>query len=229
MLTADGLYRLMTWLSPSFPVGAYSYSHGIEAAVERKLVHDRASLEVWITGILTFGAGATDALLFRAAHAALSEKEIAHAIELGDAWRGSAELAHESTAQGEAFLTAAYKAWPLPVIWQVRFVADAIKRPVGYAVAVGAATRGLPLETALSAYLQAVGANLVSAGVRLIPLGQTDGQIAVAALAAVVARAVATACDGSVDDLTRRLGSAAVEVDMTSMQHETQYTRLFRT
>jgi urease accessory protein len=229
MLTADGLYRLMAWLSPAFPVGAYSYSHGIEAAVERALVHDRASLEAWITGILTFGAGATDALLFRAAHAALNDKEIAHVIELGDAWRGTAELAHESAAQGEAFLAAAYKSWPLPAIWQVRFVADAIQRPVGYAVAVGAATRGLPLELALGAYLQAMAANLVSAGVRLIPLGQTDGQITVATLAPTVARAVATACEGSLDDLTRRLGSATAEVDMTSMQHETQYTRLFRT
>lgn len=229
MLTADGLYRLMAWLSPTFPVGAYSYSHGIETAVERGEVTDRESLEIWIAGILGFGAGATDALLFRVAHAALKDQEIAHAIELGDAWRGTGELAHESAAQGEAFLTAAYKAWPQPAIWQVRFVADAIKRPVAYAVAVGAATRSLPLELALAAYLQAMAANLVSAGVRLIPLGQSDGQIAIASLEEAVARAVATACEGPLDDVTRRLGSAAAQVDMTSMQHETQYTRLFRT
>jgi urease accessory protein len=229
ILTADGLYQLMAWLSPAFPVGGYSYSHGIETAVERGVVNDRETLETWIGGILSFGAGATDALLFRAAHAALSDKEIAHAIELADAWRGSAELAHESAAQGDAFLAAAYKSWPLPVIWQVRFVADAIQRPVAYAVAVGAATRALPLELALGAYLQAMAANLVSAGVRLVPLGQTDGQITIAALASVVARTVATACEGSLDDLTRRLGGAAAQVDLTSMQHETQYTRLFRT
>ena len=229
MLTGDGLYRLMTWLSPGFPVGAFSYSHGIETAIERGLVADRATLETWITGIIEFGAGASDALLFRAAHAALDDKALAAVIELGHAWRSTAELAHESTAQGDAFLAAAHAAWPLPAIRQCRFVADAIARPVAYAVAVGAATRGLPLEIALGAFLQATSANLVSAGVRLIPLGQTQGQIAIAHLGPVVARAVSAALDGSLDDLPRRLGGAAMLVDLTSMQHETQYTRLFRT
>jgi urease accessory protein len=228
-LTADGLYRLMTWLSPAFPVGAFSYSHGLEAAIERGLVKDRATLQTWIAGILEFGVGASDALLFRAAHAAIADRALAQVIELGDAWRGSAELAHESAAQGEAFLTAAYAAWPLPAIRQCRFVADAIGRPVAYAVAVGAATRGLPLEIALGAFLQAMAANLVSAGIRLVPVGQTDGQITIARLAPVVTRAVAAACAGSLDDLPRRLGGAATQVELMSMQHETQYTRLFRT
>jgi urease accessory protein len=228
-LTGDGLYRLMSWLSPGFPVGAFSYSHGIETAVERGLVTDRATLEDWIAFILEFGAGASDALLFRAAHAAVDDQTLGAVIELGDAWRGTAELAHESAAQGEAFLTAALAAWPLPAIRQCRSVAGAISRPVTYAVAVGAATRGLPLASALGAFLQAIAANLVSAGVRLIPLGQTQGQIAIAHLGLVVARAAARALDGAIDDLPRRLGGSAVLVDLTSMQHETQYTRLFRT
>jgi urease accessory protein len=228
-LTGDGLYRLMSWLSPGFPVGAFSYSHGIETAVERGLVRDRASLETWIAGILELGAGASDALLFRAAHDAIDDAALADVIELGDAWRSTAELAHESAAQGDAFLAAAHAAWPLPAIRQCRSVADAIGRPVAYAVAVGAATSGLPLESALGAFLQAVAANLVSAGVRLIPLGQTQGQIAIAHLGPVVARAVARALDGPIDALPRRLGGAAALVDLTSMQHEVQYTRLFRT
>lgn len=229
MLSGDGLYRLMSWLSPGFPVGAFSYSHGIETAVERGLVKDRATLEDWIAGIIELGAGASDALLFRAAHEAIDDRTLAGVIELGDAWRSTAELAHESAGQGDAFLLAAHAAWPLATIRQCRLVADAIARPVAYAVAVGAATRGLPVEIALGAFLQAIAANLVSAGVRLIPLGQTQGQIAIATLAPVVARAVARALDGSLDDLPRRLGGAAVRVDLTSMQHETQYTRLFRT
>jgi urease accessory protein len=228
-LTNDGLYRLMAWLSPAFPVGAFSYSHGLEAAIERGLVRDRATLETWIAGILAFGAGASDALLFRAAHAATDDAALATVIELGDAWRPSAELAHESAAQGEAFLAAASAAWLLPAIRRCRVVADAIERPVAYAVAVGAATRDLPLETALAAFLQAFAANLVSAGMRLIPLGQTDGQIAIAHLAPAVARAAASACDGALDDLPRRLGGSAALVEILSMQHETQYTRLFRT
>jgi len=228
-LTNDGLYRLMAWLSPAFPVGAFSYSHGLEAAIERGLVRDRPTLETWIAGILEFGAGASDALLFRAAHAATDDAALAAVIELGDAWRPSAELAHESTAQGEAFLTAAAAAWQLPALRQCRSVADALERPVCYAVAVGAATRGLPLETALAAFLQAFAANLISAGVRLIPLGQTDGQIAIAHLAPAVAHAASVACAGTLDDLPRRLGGSAALVEILSMQHETQYTRLFRT
>jgi urease accessory protein len=229
MLTGDGLYRLMTWLSPAFPVGAFSYSHGLETAIERGLVRDRETLQTWIAGILEIGAAASDALLFRAAHAAVADRELAGVIELGHVWRSTAELAHESTAQGDAFLAAAHAAWPLPVIRQCRHVADAIGRPVAYAVAVGAATRCLPVDIALGAFLQATVANLVSAGVRLVPLGQTDGQITIASLAPVVSRAVATALDGSLDDLPRRLGGAAALVDLTSMLHETQYTRLFRT
>ena len=228
-LTGAALYRLMTWLSPSFPVGAFSYSHGIETAVEQGSVTDRLTLETWIEGILELGAGASDALLFRAAHAAIDDKTLAGVIELGHVWRSTAELSHESTAQGDAFLIAAHAAWPLPVIRQCRFVADAIGRPVAYAVAVGAATRGLPVDIALGAFLQATAANLVSAGVRLIPLGQTDGQRAIAHLAPAVERATTRTLEGSLDDLPQRLGGAAALVDLTSMLHETQYTRLFRT
>ena len=228
-ISGDGLYRLMSWLSPSFPVGAFSYSHGLETAIERGLVTDRDSLQGWIAAILEFGAGASDALLFRAAHDAVDDAATASVIELAAAWRGTAELAHESAAQGDAFLSTAGAAWKLPAIRQCREIADAGGHAVAYAVAVGVATRGLPLEIALGAFLHATAANLVSAGVRLIPLGQTDGQIAIARLAPAVAHAVTAACAGSIDDLPRRLGSAAVQVELTSMQHETQYTRLFRT
>jgi urease accessory protein len=228
-LGADGLYRLMAWLSPAFPVGAFSYSHGLEAAIARGLIVDRDSLEDWIAAILEFGSGASDALLFRAAHAARDDGVLGAVIALGAAWRGTAELAHESAAQGAAFLTAAAASWPSPAIAQCRRVADAAGYPVAYAVAVGAASRDLPLDSALGAFLQATAANLVSAGMRLIPLGQTAGQIAIARLAVAVAHAVDAACTGALDDLPRRLGSAAVQVEIQSMQHETQYTRLFRT
>ena len=79
------LYRVLAWFSPAFPVGAFSYSHGLEAAIERGLVKDRASLQTWIAGILEFGAGCSDALLFLAAHAAVTDKALAVVIELGDA------------------------------------------------------------------------------------------------------------------------------------------------
>ena len=114
-------------------------------------------------------------------------------------------------------------AWPCAAL--DRFIASwdgAIAYPV--AVAVTAAGHAVPLSPALHAFLHAAAANLISAGVRLIPLGQTDGQRVLAALepaiAATAARAMATALDD--------IGGAAFRADLAAMRHETQYTRLFR-
>src|SRR5437868_9953226 len=81
-LTDSGLYRLLAWLSPSFPVGAFSYSHGIEAAVEAGRVHDRASLEVWVGAILRNGAGGIDADLLRDAWRVIRRNPLPLAGEL---------------------------------------------------------------------------------------------------------------------------------------------------
>ncbi|WP_448206243.1 urease accessory protein UreF [Azospirillum sp. sgz302134] len=210
-------------------MGGFSYSHGIEAAVEQGLVRDRATLTIWLDGILRHGAGRTDGMLFAAAHRAVlagDEASFAWAVERADAMRASSETALESRAQGQAFLLAVRAAWPLDGLerWD-RVVADT-GRPVAYAVAVAlaAALIGVPEGPALAAYLHAFAANLVSAGVRLVPLGQTDGQKALAALDSVVHHAAEAALAAPLDDL----GSRAMAVDWTSMIHETQYTRLFR-
>jgi urease accessory protein len=143
----------------------------------------------------------------------------------GLAFRTTAELALESTAQGEAFLATCRAAWPDPRLdhWAARLD----RGRVCYAAAVGAATGcvGIPLGSALTAFLQATAANLVSTGLRLGIVGQTNGQRILAALEALVGAAVARA-------LTRgqsAFGGATVAVDLASMAHETQYTRLFRT
>ena len=91
-------------------------------------------------------------------------------------------------------------------------------------MAVAAAGHGIALEAALAAFLQAVAANWVSAGVRLIPLGQTDGQRVLAALEADVAATAQRALSTPLDDI----GSAAFRADLAGARHETQYTRLFR-
>ena len=228
-VSATHLTKLLAWLSPSFPVGGFSYSHGIEAAVEQGLVRDRDTLARWMDGILRHGAGRTDGMLFTAAHRAVlagDEAGFAWAVERADAMRASSETALESRAQGQAFLIAVRAAWPLEGMerWD-RVIADS-GRPVAYAVAVAlaAALIGVPEGPALSAYLHAFAANLVSAGVRLVPLGQTDAQKALAALDSVMHSAAEAALAAPLDDL----GSRAMAVDWTSMIHETQYTRLFR-
>jgi urease accessory protein len=225
-LIADGaLYRLLTWLSPSYPLGAFSYSHGLEYAVERGLVSDRASLGGWVATVLRRGAGCSDGALLAAAWRAADGPEAAldDIVALAAAWRGSQEMALESSAQGAAFLATTRAAWPHPRL-------DALAKRCGTSVAlpvavgVACAAHGVPLAPALAAYLHSVAANLVSAGVRLIPLGQTDGQRIIADLEPAIEAAAHAASTTPLDEV----GTAAPLVDWCSMRHETQYTRLFR-
>ncbi len=227
-ITAEAaLYRLLTWLSPGFPVGAYSYSHGLEAAIEAGLVGDAASLATWIEGIVGFGAASSDAIFLAATWRAVTAGDragFAAVAELAAALRGSAELALESGAQGAAFAGVVANTWDMPMrAWLDELPRD---QAVAYPVAVGlaAALAGFPLTASLTGYLQAFAANLVSAGVRLVPLGQSDGQRVLARVEPAVARAAAAALSRGLDDI----GTAAPVVDRLSMRHETQYTRLFR-
>ncbi|MEQ9347706.1 MAG: urease accessory protein UreF [Thalassospira sp.] len=229
ILNPAGLMRLMTWLSPSFPVGAYSYSHGVEYAVEDGRVGSAETLINWVEGVLEFGAGRIDAVLFCAAwRAALSGDEDA-LFNIGieaDCWRGTSEMALEATAQGRAFVSTTEKVWGDGIItrWAARMRLD--DRLPSYPVAVGiaAAEAKVPLRDALTAYLHAMAANLVSSAVRLVPLGQTDGVRSLSSLDQAVSIAVDHAMATDLCDL----GAAAPMVDWTSMKHETQYTRLFR-
>ncbi len=229
----QNIVRLMTWLSPSFPVGAYSYSHGIEYAVEAGLIVDRLTLVAWVAHLMWFGAGRSDAAILRATYEAVTsddEDTFTDIAGWADAYRPTPELALESNAQGEAFLTTVDAAWPAIDLAPWRTALVAADRPTAYPVAVGAAAAlaRIPMPMALSAYLHGFAANLVSAAVRLIPLGQTDGQRVMAELEeTVLAVADVIARKGRVT-LPDDLGAAAPMADWASMKHETQYTRLFR-
>lgn len=220
---AGALYRLLAWTSPAYPIGAYTYSHGIEYAVEEGLVRDRDTLTDWIGWILRHGAGFLDAVLFAESYRATGDDvRLAELTELGRALRGSAETALESRQQGMSFLSITRAAWPDPRLdAAAKHLGDEV--PLAIAVALAAAGR-VALEPALTGYLHAFGANLVSAGVRLVPLGQTDGQRTLAALEPIVRDTVVAALATPIEEA----GSAAPMVDWTSMRHETQYTRLFR-
>jgi urease accessory protein len=220
------LYRLMAWLSPTYPTGAYSYSHGIEYAVSIGLVCDRATLADWCGHIVRHGTGWTDAVLLARTYDAAADDDwttVVDLAELAAAWRGTREAGLESTQQGGAFVTATRAAWPDE---RLDILANAcMDIPIALPIAVAVAAVGhIPKPLVVSAYLQAFAANLVSAAVRLIPLGQTDGQRTIADLAPVVAKAAAAALDVGLADL----GTAAPMVDLTGMHHETQHTRLFR-
>jgi urease accessory protein len=225
-LDPSQLYRLMAWLSPSFPVGAFSYSSGLEWAVEAGDVTDAETLQRWLRTVIAHGNGFCDGIFFGQGYRAAVEQDEAllHGVaELAAAFTPSKERQLETTAQGQAFLQTVRAAWSCAAV--ERFAASwsgAVAYPV--AVAVTAAGHGIPLGPALHAYLHAVAANLISAGVRLIPLGQTDGQRLLAALQEIIEETGDRALAASLDDL----GSAAFRVDLAGMRHESQYTRLFR-
>lgn len=225
-LAPSALYRLMAWLSPSFPVGAFSYSSGIEWAVEAGDITDAETLKAWLNVMLADGGGYCDAVLFAHAHRAVvgeDDKALRAVAELASAFAPSKERHLETTAQGNAFVEATRAAWGCDAIEKLKTIWDG---PVAYpvAVAVASAGHGIAVEPALAAYLQAVAANWVSAGVRLIPLGQSDGQRVLAALEPAVTATAQRALAASLDDL----GSSAFRADLASARHETQYTRLFR-
>jgi urease accessory protein len=226
VLSDPALYRLMAWLSPAYPVGAFAYSGGLEWAVEAGDVADARSLQGWLAVVIAEGAGFCDAVLFAHAHAAAATGDAIaiHAVaELAAALSPSRERHLETTAQGHAFLDVTRAAWPSEALDRLL---SAWSGPYAYPVAVATAAAGhaIAARPALIAYLHAVAANLTSAGVRLIPLGQTDGQRIMAALEDVVAGTAARALASGLDDI----GSATFRAELASLRHETQYTRLFR-
>ncbi|MCP4318133.1 MAG: urease accessory protein UreF [Hyphomicrobiales bacterium] len=218
-LTSQSLIRLMSWLSPSFPVGAFAYSNGLESAVNDRRVTTAKELEDWLTDLLTFGAAWNDAVLFceswRRAQDGGDLREVAMLVE---ALASSAERHLETMAQGAAFLEAA-AAWPHPV-------AERLPRDCPFPVAVGAicGAHNVPLEAALVAYLHAFVSNLIQAGLRLMELGQKDGVRLLAVIEPHIERIAERAAGSGLDDL----GGPTILAEIVAMKHETQYSRLFR-
>jgi urease accessory protein len=225
-LDQGALYRLMTWLSPAYPIGAFSYSGGIEWAVEAGDIGDAATLRQWLAVIIGEGGGYCDAVFFAHAYRAAARDDDAAlrtVAELAIAFAPSKERHLETSAQGRAFLDTTRAAWPACALDRLAALADGdIALPV--AVGVACAGHGIGLAPAVHCYVHAFAANLVSAAVRLIPLGQSDGQRVLAAVEPVVAATAVRALVTALDDV----GGAAMRADLAGMHHETQYTRLFR-
>jgi urease accessory protein len=217
---------LLAWLSPAYPVGSYAYSHGLEWAVEAGDIAGEAALAAWLADVLQHGAGRTDAILLGAAHRAVTVGDplaLAEANELALALAPSQELRLETRQQGRSFLDATLAAWPTALLSSLALDLD---DEVAYPVAVGlaAASHNIPLLPTGEAYLLAFMQNLVSAALRLAPIGQTAGTRVLAGLAPAVATLAQEVRELGLDDI----GSATFRADLGSFLHETQYTRLFR-
>lgn len=215
MIATPHLVTLMQWLSPAYPVGGFSYSHGLEWAVEAGTITDAATFQEWLADILEYGTGRNDAILLAAAYRAVDAAYLTHVDAVARALAPSAERLLETTAQGAAFVRTTADIWAidLPMLC--------------YPVAVGraAALIGVGLEQVLPLYLHGFAANLTGAAMRLVPLGQTEGQRVLAAMTPLCDLLSQEALGGDgLDDL----GGCTVMADIAAMKHETQYTRLFR-
>jgi urease accessory protein len=215
--------RLMAFLSPAFPIGGFSYSHGLERAAHDGLLADADALREWLSALIAFGSGWNDAVLFAEAHRrGTSEPGDLHDLhdlaQLAEALAGSEERHRETMLQGAAFIVAA-GAWPHPIF-------ERLPGDCPYCVAAGAilGAHDVPLETALAAWLQAFAMNLAQAGIRLGVTGQRGAMTTVAALEPLILDTARRAGTSTLDDL----GSATILSDIVAMKHETQASRLFR-
>ena len=223
------LLRQQSWLSPAFPTGSYSYSHGIEWAVEAGHIHDRKSLVDWLEADLCYGSGRNEAIFFMEAWRSATNddrRKLFEIAELAAAFRAASEFALETSQQAAACLATLRRVWPDPLLESLSELLSDLRIAPALSVILGirAAKENIPATLALPAFLQSYLANLVTAGVRLVPLGQTDGQLGIAELEPAVLAMAAEAEQATIDDL----GSAAFMIDLASALHETQYTRLFR-
>jgi len=219
--------RLQGWLSPAFPVGAFAYSHGLESAFDHGVVHDRATLADWLRDLLAFGSARCDAGLLVCAHRAASAGDgdaLAGVAAAGATLFGAPELARESRLQGDAFWQAIEAGWPHPRLAALGAALRAGRIAYPVAVGVAAAAHGIAVLPTAQAFLHGFAANGVSAAIRLGMLGQTDGQRVLRAVEPSVLAAAEAAQEARLEDL----GSAAVALDLLSLAHESQTTRLFR-
>jgi urease accessory protein len=224
-MSATGLLPLFAWLSPSFPVGTFAYSHGLERAVADGDVRDVPTLSSWVADLMRHGSIRTDLILASCAARSLGSGDkdgFREVAELALALSASKERHLETTQQGRSFAETLRAAWPNPIFDEILDPKAQIAYPVAFGAAVGA--HRLALRPSLSAFALQFAANLVSAVVRLGVVGQTDGQRIIASLAKEARRRAATAARASLDDL----GAATFRADIASLRHETQYSRLFR-
>ena len=205
------IMTLQTWFSPAFPTGAFSYSHGMESAIQDNLINDAGSLKSWIALLLSYGSGRNDGLFLKAAY-----EDVTEANDLCLASCGSKERLRETTELGQAFSQAVKAGY-------------SVKLPdrTAYPVAVGMTAKQIDLDLALTlqSYLQAFASNLISVGVRTIPIGQQAGQDCLIGLYPIIERMTKKIKSESLNEL----GSATFASDLMAIKHENSVPRIYRT
>ena len=214
MTTEAQILTLAQWFSPAYPIGAFAYSHGLETAIKDRRIATANDLESWLSDVIEHGCGRNDCVLLHAAYHCEDEAALADVNAAASAFAGSAERLKETRLQGTAF------AKTTAAIWSGEAPDCANPVAVGYA----ARRLGLPVELTAAMYLQAFASNLVSAAVRLVPLGQTEGQATLTALSPLCLEVAQNTGPADIDELH----STAFLSDIAAMAHETLEHRIFR-
>ncbi len=211
----QSLLRLMTWLSPAFPTGGFSYSHGLESAIYHELIKDRECLKNWISRLITNGSLWNDCVLLCDAYDAEDDDEVRRCCELAEALAGSKERHLETMKQGAAFLKAV-------VEWSDFELPDTAALPV--AVGIVAKANSIKKHETLIAFLQAFTTNQIQAALRLMSLGQANGLWVQRELEETILNVANKASNSTIADL----GSNTIHAEIAAMRHETMHSRIFR-
>ena len=232
MLNDLALLHLLQLASPALPVGAYSYSDGLETLVEAGVIDNQASLLQWLEQELHYGAIRLEAAVMVRAYGCVSSGNL-QGLGYWNAWLSAAkettELREQSWQMGSSLmrlLVDVQRQREVLSVASIEELAAAADYPCNYAIAfgIGASLWLIELKAAILGYLHSWASNLIGAGVKLIPLGQTSGQKLLLELDTRLSLA-ATEILVLEDE---QLSSCGWGLSLASMAHETQYTRLFR-
>jgi len=210
--TDSKLITVMQWLSPAFPIGGFAYSHGLEWAINKGYVSNREELQKWVSDLLEYGSLKNDAILIKLVLQGSDPKEI---NELALALCSASERLSETQLQGGAFCKIMREVWSLEI--------DELTLPI--ALALAAKNESIDQNLVVPAYLHSFCSNLISVAMRLIPIGQTDGQKTLRELSPLISDSVRAVAKSDKDDL----GSACFLSDVSAMQHEYLQPRVFKT
>ena len=201
---------LFSWFSPNFPIGSFNFSHGLEAAVEMKFIYDSFTLEKWISNLITDGSGKTDIILLSNAYRGKNINELALAL------CPSKERWIESIKLGKSFSKNIRDNWSYN-----------IEDELAFPVALGKAGSffSIPLDQLLIIFLQSFASNLITFGMKHIPLGQSAGQKILINLIPVIQAQSMKYKNYDIKDI----GSCAYISDLASMYHENLKNRIYQT